>query len=120
MQARPWDYKKTARLLWGSEVERPFVLFPNIILNDNQPLFKISRVTKMVFNTKFVLLALVAVVAAQSSSAPNGSASVSASAAPIPSGLGITPCIINCVQPAATKVGCALYVHIAFFSEPST
>ncbi|KAF9446083.1 hypothetical protein P691DRAFT_777104 [Macrolepiota fuliginosa MF-IS2] len=55
----------------------------------------------MIFNAKFTLLAFVAVAVAQSSS-PSGSASPA-----IPSGLGISTCILNCVQPAATKVGCA-------------
>ncbi|KAJ3561489.1 hypothetical protein NP233_g10164 [Leucocoprinus birnbaumii] len=76
----------------------------------------------MIFNTKIAILSLVAVVAAQSSSgntsttasrsAPaSASASGSASSA-IPSGFGLTPCIVSCVTPAAERAGCVSFANI--------
>ncbi|KXN84310.1 hypothetical protein AN958_12774 [Leucoagaricus sp. SymC.cos] len=73
----------------------------------------------MISTSKLALLAFVAVAAAQSSSpstsrsatAP-GSATPSGSAPPVPSGLGITPCILNCTTSAASQAGCSSFADL--------
>lgn len=59
----------------------------------------------MIFNNHLVILSFVAAAAAQSSISASASASgVESAGIPLPS---ISPCILNCVTPAATAAGCS-------------